>query len=143
MPYKQSIENSDLKGYLGGAESFWALQENVGYGYRNHHMDVRLVQFFLNCAAKTKILKTDGSFGGKTWRAIKDFQKKFGNVQDGMVSAAQGDTFSSPNQHRIYTIYELNIDYNLAYPSFYEDLKMDPRLPPELCSHFSPFDFED
>lgn len=140
MPFKRTIESSIFKHVLGWPDSFWAIQDSVGYGCTNNHLDVRMVQYFLNKAAGKKILATDGSFGGKTWRAIKDFQERYRNVADGTVSAADGDKYYTPKQGKVYTIYELNIDFIIRYPMHYDDLRSDPDLPSQLRSHFSSSD---
>ncbi len=140
MPYKHTITSDAFRSQLsstGTTDTFWAIQDNVGYGYKNHWLDVMMVQYFINKSARSKVLEPDGLFGGKTWRAIKDYQKHWNLVSDGMVSAVKGDKYFTKKQGRVYTICLLNIDYYILYPSFYEDLKMDPDLPSYLCNHFS------
>ena len=136
-----------------GFGSYWALRDNVGYGYPNNEMDVLLVQFFLNMAEKELAeekgglpelapeIEEDGRFGGETWGAIKKFQKRFGNVGDGMVSAAKGDKLTSPKSGRVYTLFEFNRLYAKHRRYAFNDLKVDDELPLGLFFHFQVPDF--
>lgn len=147
MPYKQKIKDKRFSSHFssgGETDTFWTLQDNVGYGYKNRWLDVMLVQFFLNKVARSKILEPDGLFGGKTWRAIKDYQTRWNCVADGMVTAAQGDSLISKKQGRVFTICYLNVDYFVLHRAYYDDLKKDPDLPSALCNHFTiDFDFNE
>lgn len=161
MAHRESIQDTTLKTVLMGEPFFWAVSSSVGYTCRNKKEDVLLVQFFLNCFiddvyndAVVKVLKgtdgdknpfsgipkalePDGSFGGKTWGAIKWFQKKMGLVVDGMISESDGTNFKTPKQGKMYTIHALNMMYNLINPQYYYDIRMDGKLPSPLCQQLS------
>jgi peptidoglycan hydrolase-like protein with peptidoglycan-binding domain len=152
MCLKKIAKSTAVMSHVGFG-SFWGLRENVGYGYQNNEMDVLLVQFFLNMAARelaeekhgcstfASTIEEDGRFGGETWGAIKTFQKRFGNVGDGMVSAAKGDKLASPKSGRVYTLLEMNRLYAKYRRYAFNDLKMDDELPLPLFFHFQVPDF--
>ena len=147
MCFKRDAEAVAIISHVGFG-SFWALRDNVGYGYPNNEMDVLLVQFFINSAARERAEQTyggaefaneieeDGRFGGETWAAIKKFQKRFGNFGDGMVSAAKGDSLTSPKSGRVYTLFEMNRLYAKYRRFAFNDMKMDDQLPIGLWCHF-------
>jgi len=153
MCFKKNAYGSAVMHHIGFAV-FWALKDNVGYGYKNNPSDVMLVQFFINMANMEKYMKTvdytgagfrgieeDGKFGGETWGAIKAFQKSFGGFGDGMVSAASGDRLTSPKSGRVYTLLELNRLYAHYRRYAFNDLKCDQYLPIGLFEHFTTPDF--
>ena len=162
MAHKESIQDKHLKGFIFGEPFFWAVSSSVGYGCRNKKEDVLLVQFFLNkiisdlnneiivdVLAGTepsltpfrgipKRLEPDGDFGGKTWGAIKWFQRESRwCVVDGMVSASDGTNALTPKQKMWYTMNMLNAFYREACPQYYSDIRSDPTLPSILCHHLS------
>lgn len=161
MAHRESIQSGTLKTVLQGEEFFWAVSNSVGYTCRNKKEDVLLVQFFLNSfiadvynnmvvqvlkntvedkspfSSIPRSLETDGDFGGKTWAAIKWFQKKMGLVVDGMISESNGTSFQTPKQGKMYTIHALNLMYLVINPAYFEDLRMDRNLPSPLCQQLS------
>lgn len=161
MAHRESIQNSTLKTVLMGEDFFWAVSSSVGYTCRNKKEDVLLVQFFINCFIDSlynsavvatlkgtggdknpfegipKNLEPDGDFGGKTWGAIKWFQKKMGLVVDGMISESNGTSFKTPKQGKMYTIHALNLMYAAINPQYYYDIRMDGKLPSPLCQQLS------
>ncbi len=149
MAHRESIGDPTLKDYLRGAgDCFWSVSSAVGYGCKNHTEDVRLVQFFLNrnffgarlrgsSAKYPEQLKMDGKFGGKTWAAIKTFQRNNGQtVIDGMVSAPPNGKLYTKSGWA-YTIYILNGDYLSHFPANHLDITRDPGIPNELLNHLS------
>ena len=148
MAYKESVRNEELWAW-SGLSYFWNVSSNVGYTCQNKEDDVLLIQFFLNrvfdaiekdiymTGTPPKRLVPDGDFGGKTWGAIKWYQKAVGCVADGMISSADGTRDRTPKHGKLYTIHELNIWYQYYYPAFFQDLRADPGLPTVLCSHLS------
>ena len=155
MAHKESVQENALKAFLHGSPFFWTVSSSVGYACRNKKEDVLLVQFFLNrifAAAQAafdedpyvddpvfpKQLVPDGDFGGKTWGAIKWFQKRSKYcVVDGMVSAANGTRLLTPKQGMWYTIYMLNGFYRESFPDKFQDIRSDKELPVLLLSHLS------
>lgn len=155
MAHRESIQNDELRFQLNGSDYFYNVSSSVGYGCRNKPEDVQLVQFFVNYAIvecqnqdpdwgsetviKTPgLLEMDGRFGGKTWSAIKWFQKFVdGCVPDGMISSPDGTKFRTPKQGMIYTIYVLNYWYQSARPVTWRNITADPWLPTLLCQHLS------
>lgn len=110
MAHKDSVINPQIREVLLGAGHFWNLSNSVGYGCKNRRADVMLVQFCINHSYTpyTEIVKVDGYFGGKTWNAIRNFQRDYSCVVDGAVRPADGIRHSTPIQNKIYTIYQLN-----------------------------------
>ena len=146
MAHKQTVTNNAVKDLMFGANFFWNITDNVGYGYKNNKSDVLLVQFFLNSAVlaynhfeKTdySLLVQDGKFGGKTWVKIKWLQKHLECVVDGMISAPNGDNLHTPKQGQVYTMYYMNGIYKRMFGHYYPDLRIDPKCPSELRSHFT------
>ncbi len=153
MAYRESIQNKELKGVLGGSQYFWNVHKNVGYGYRNYKSDVMLVQFLLNASnladgRPDRKIAVDGQFGGQTWRAIKNFQKDMlfycedysdyrQPVQDGCVSSTNGTKFLSVRQKMPYTILLLNINYQWANSQYFQDIRKDPDLPKFLAEQLT------
>jgi peptidoglycan hydrolase-like protein with peptidoglycan-binding domain len=146
MAHREAISNEELAMFLDGGSFYWAISSNVGYSCRNRLEDVQLVQFFLNCIfdgkrkegfSSRKNLVVDGKFGGKTWSAIKWFQKDYLCVADGMVSAAGGKDNYTPKHGKAYTIHWLNSSYSYYHRQYYKDIRMHPGLPTELCSQLS------
>ncbi len=148
MTTKLSLSESLSRDIFRGKDFFWANIKHVGYGYANLATDVRLIQFFLNAyndsvGAGLDPLVTDGKFGGQTWARIKWYQKMAAGfaVVDGAVSPADGVRYCGPKTGKVYTIYQLNIDYLYLRGQYYDDIRRDPLLPVELCNHFSVPDF--
>ena len=162
MAHRESIRSDTLSLLLHGEPFFWTVSSSVGYACRNKEEDVLLVQFFLNKIIDAVFNKTvaeviagtivdknplggipkklvpDGSFGGKTWGAIKWFQKGSGySVVDGMVSHSDGTSALTPKQKMWYTIHILNHGYRKVCPHYFSDIRQDPSLPSLLCSHLS------
>lgn len=161
MAHRESIQAPPLQALLT-EPFFWTVSSSVGYGCRNKPEDVLLVQFFLNkiieqvnndviadvaagidttpkpFAGIPKRLEPDGDFGGKTWGAIKWFQKctKW-CVVDGTVSDSDGTNALTPKKKMWYTIHMLNWFYQECDSSYLFDIRQDPTLPPLLCSHLS------
>ncbi len=138
MAYKAEI-GSELKEFFGDqVKHFWAISHSVGWGNYNFYEEVIMVQYLLNKCAGKKILKTDGLFGSKTAKAIKDFQNSTnyffigGLKADGRVSAMDGSrayTGSGDN----YTIHLLNWMFFCEKRIYFDDPRMDPDLPNSLC----------
>ena len=162
MAHRESIQSPELELLLGGEPFFWTVSSSVGYTCRNKTEDVLLVQFFLNRIIDEvfsmtvadviagedvgntpfkgipKRLDPDGDFGGKTWGAIKWFQRESRwCVVDGMVSASDGTKALTPKQKMWYTMNMLNAFYREAWPQYYSDIRSDPTLPSILCHHLS------
>lgn len=142
MAYLESLQEGEIKTWLE-APNFWNISSSVGYGCQNKKADVLLVQFFLNSEARffdkeSRLIVPDGTFGGKTWARVKQFQKEAGvSVIDGMVSSISGDRLQTPKQGAIYTIIVMNRYYWVHSKAYYPDIRRDPKLPAELCSIFS------
>jgi hypothetical protein len=124
---------------LQGASHFWNINKDVGWGYDNKKSDVLLIQFLINSFNKTAggatKLVEDGIFGKKTHKAVKAFQTQYDSLgigslyADGVVNIPVfGGAFGS-----IYTIYALNSVYLQNNRLYYNDLRMDPKLPSNLC----------
>src|SRR5215204_2426159 len=79
MAYRETIKNEELKAYLRGAEFFWNITADVGWGCPNHWADVMLVQYLLGTALDWREMspKVDGAFGPKTNNILKLVQKDF------------------------------------------------------------------
>lgn len=142
MAYRESVQNQELRDNLFGAQYFWNIHENVGYGYKNNKSDVLLVQFLLNTWNRhkgyyTRLLVPDGQFGGKTWREIKTFQKgeeegRGMQTSDGCVTAVNGSRLLSPKAKTPYTILVLNVVYINIFRLYYPDIRKDPKIPEPL-----------
>ncbi|HUF04451.1 MAG TPA: peptidoglycan-binding domain-containing protein [Aridibacter sp.] len=147
MAHKETIQNNELKASMPSANHIYTVSTNVGYGYKNKTEDVRLVQFFLNACMeiigedwrnKPDNLVRDGIFGGKTWGAIKSFQKaSMSAVVDGMVSPTDGERMYTPKHRMVYTMNLLNWYYFLGRSEFFHDIRTDPTLPGELREYLS------
>lgn len=131
---------------LQGASHFWNISKDVGWGYDNKKSDVLLVQFLINSFNETTggavKLVEDGIFGKKTHKAIKEFQKHYngfgigGLYPDGAVNMPAFQIWATPGGG-VYTIYALNSVYLQNNRPFYNDLRMDPKLPSNLCQILS------
>lgn len=136
-----SDDNEYISGTFYEYDFYWGVERNVGWGCENNYDDVLLIQYLINSLEIMDKLVEDGAFGPKTSKAIKRFQTKFNRkyphtcVVDGQVNAAQGDVFYVPGskQLMIYTIYMLNFWYLEKKRIYYRDIRMDPKLPNELC----------
>jgi hypothetical protein len=150
MAHRESIQAELLRAFFTGTSFYWNVSSSVGYTCRNKKEDVLLVQFFLNAifddleedGAKCKVparLVPDGSFGGKTWGAIKWFQKevKLNLVADGMVSATDGTRYFTPKRGMMYTIHALNGIYRYSRSHYFDDIRKDSSIPAVLSSHLS------
>ncbi|QQS42260.1 MAG: hypothetical protein IPM63_04780 [Acidobacteriota bacterium] len=147
MAHKETLQNNELKASMPSANHIYTVSTNVGYGYKNMPEDVRLVQFFLNASIdsladswhnRPKKLVADGIFGGKTWGAIKAFQKlAITAVADGMISPVDGVRIETPKHRMIFTMYLLNWYYWMDKPEFFNDIRRDPALPGELREYLS------
>jgi len=148
MARKQVIESMELSSRMNGAKHFWNTSHRVGYGCENYWTDVLLVQFLLNAVWRAyikaehpgvgnQLLIPDGKFGGKTWGRIKHFQSKNQLVKDGTISKADGSRVTTPKHGRNYTMHILNAEYSFFYSSYFNDLRLDPKLPIDLCSLIS------
>lgn len=156
MAYRESIVSADIRQNLS-EHFFWNLHDNVGYGCKNNRSDVMLVQFFINSAFKdwkgpSKLLKVDGYFGGKTWRAIKIFQKlsygpedNEGNwltipmATDGSVNTIKGTRMISTRSKTLYTILAMNFayDWDVQKGIYFSDIRKDPDIPELLKSQLT------
>jgi peptidoglycan hydrolase-like protein with peptidoglycan-binding domain len=118
-----------------GASHFWNINKDVGWGYDNKKSDVLLIQYLINSTNTAAKLVEDGIFGKKTYQAIKAFQTKYDSLgigslyADGVINIPAG--FGTPGG--VYTIHALNSVYLQNNRSFYNDLRMDPKLPSHLC----------
>ncbi len=143
MAHKKRGLSEDVLISLDGAEHYWGIDKGVGWGHKNDWDDVMLVQYLLNSTISAKLVQ-DGIFGKKTEKAIRKFQKNlkpWKGWTDGKIDSANGSDLivwnSSATVGCIYTIYSLNISYRGRHHAYYEDLRMDGSLPPELTSVFS------
>lgn len=130
-----------------GASHFWNINKDVGWGYDNKNSDVLLIQFLINSVGTGAKLVEDGIFGKKTYKAIKSFQSYY-NVQfggslyvDGAVnfpeiSPMTFNIFMTPGGG-VYTIHALNSVYSKYNRPYFNDLRMDPKLPSKLCQLLS------
>lgn len=152
MAYRESVQNQELKVNLGGSQYFWNIHKNVGYGYKNHKSDVMLVQFLLNSATRSfgfneNLLEEDGLFGGKTWRAIKNYQESgywseysdtiHNMLSDGCVTATNGTRYLSRRRKVPYTILMLNLDYFRSQNLYFQDIRRDPNIPTFLVEQLT------
>lgn len=140
MAYREAISSQDVKSFLEGATFFWNIHNSVGYGCKNNRSDVMLVQFLLNNwnrddgFAHVDKLVEDGIFGGKTWRAIKEFQSTF---SDGYVTHVDGSKLSGSKSFQVYTIIELNYMYLGYRKPYYADIRRDPLIPKFLLTQLT------
>jgi len=147
MAHKQEVGNNAIKDHMFGANFFWNISDNVGYGYKNNESDVLLVQFFLNSTVRAfnkysegkdvSTIVPDGKFGGQTWAKVKWFQTQVECVVDGMVSSPSGNSLFTPNQGQIYTMYTFNAVYKRCFGHYYPDIRVDPKCPVPLRGHFT------
>jgi len=126
---------------LQGASHFWNINKDVGWGYDNKKSDVLLVQFLINsfnetAGGATKLVE-DGLFGKKTYKAVKAFQTQYDSLGIGSLYADGVVNSPFPTQlsfgGSFYTIHALNSVYMQNNRHFYNDLRMDPKLPSNLC----------
>jgi len=142
MAHKANISGTDQKKLFKGVNHFWNINKGVGWGYDNKWDDVLLIQYFLNSIRKANLVE-DGIFGKKTQKAIKAFQKDYvadSIFADGKVNAVAGTDIwieSSSNDIYLFTIYALNNKYLYDNRVYYADLRIDPKLPLELCQILS------
>lgn len=145
MAYRQTIKNEELKTYLRGAEFFWNITADVGWGCPNHWADVMLIQYLLGTALDWREMspKVDGAFGPKTNKILKLVQKDFlsirfeGGYADGKVDTIDGTRKRSTITHSTYTIVCLNSELQYRQPVFYRDITLDGKLPGALRSELS------
>lgn len=137
MAHKAYLPEGDVKYFLE-VNHFWSITKGVGWGYDNKWDDVLLVQFFLNATQKAGLVE-DGIFGKKTQKAIRAFQKQCEGMltTDGKVNAVDGTAWKINDTYYTYTIYLLNSWYLGERRQYYWDLRMDSKLPNELCQIFS------
>ena len=125
-------------------DHFWANHKTVGWGCSNKWDDVMLVQYLVNIWAKGIVLKMDGIFGNKTYKAIKSFQKWMNARTGGTVVATDGRVSAAGNSNDLtgegncYTIHLLNCIYLEERRIYYNDIRMDRELPNELYGILSP-----
>lgn len=137
MAHKARIVGEDAKSMFEGVDHFWNINKKVGWGHDNKWDDVLLIQFLLNSTGIAKLVE-DGIFGKKTHQAIKKFQKEYVLCADGKVDVGGTELFiEGASKWYIYTIYELNNDYFRRKRHYFNDLRMDDKLPNELCQIFS------
>jgi|SRR5690606_13899332 len=136
MAHKDTVQDDELKRILSGNDIYWNLTASVGYACKNRTADVMLVQFFLNhmyLGDYEEWVKVDGRFGGKTWAAIKEFQRSYSCVIDGAVRPADGKRLHTPKQGKIYTIYQLNSVVAQHYPPpVFKDIRVIKGIPGAL-----------
>ncbi len=150
MAYKASVSNdtSLVDFFLGvgrslfqGANHFWNINKDVGWGYDNKQSDVMLIQFLINSTGVATNLVEDGIFGKKTYKAIKTFQKHYNGFgigplyADGAINNPIFNTMPFLSGGSIYTIHALNSVYQKQEPVYFRDLTMAPGLPTVLCGH--------
>lgn len=147
MAYKASVsdDNSLVDFFQGigralfqGANHFWNINKDVGWGYDNKQSDVMLIQFLINSTGVAANLVEDGIFGKKTYKAIKTFQKHYNGFGIGSLYADGAINFHVPSSGfgsggYIYTIHALNSFYQKQEPVYFRDLTMAPGLPSTLC----------
>lgn len=143
MAHKKRDLSEDVLSILDGPDHYWGIDKGVGWGCKNYWDDVMLIQYLLNSTISAKLTQ-DGIFGPKTEKAIRKFQKNQKGLKawvDGKIDSADGSGSvvwnSSATVGCVYTIYLLNISYRGKHSAYYEDLRMDGSLPPELTSVFS------
>jgi peptidoglycan hydrolase-like protein with peptidoglycan-binding domain len=146
MAYKASIsdDNSLVDFFMGvgrklfqGANHFWNINKDVGWGYDNKQSDVMLIQFLINSTGVANKLVEDGIFGKKTYKAIKTFQNHY-NLFGGSLYADGAINFPVPASGfgtggTVYTIHALNSFYQKQEPVYFRDITMAPGLPSTLC----------
>lgn len=145
MARKEYISSEDVKAVVsnGKFNHFWNISKEVGWGYKNYSDDVMLVQYLLNTTSneyRQTNLVLDGIFGKKTAKAIREFQRGMGAFSDGRIDVPDGSRpfiYSSSGSGSVYTMLYLNFCYCYDKPVFFEDPRMDPYLPSELCQVFS------
>ncbi|HKX83231.1 MAG TPA: peptidoglycan-binding protein [Pyrinomonadaceae bacterium] len=150
MAYKASIsdDSSLIDFFLGvgrslfqGANHFWNINKDVGWGYDNKQSDVMLIQFLINSTGATTKLVEDGIFGKKTYKAIKAFQKDYNGFGMGSLYADGAINYPVINIPSsgfgtgggLYTIHALNSVYQKHEPVYFRDITMAPSLPTVLC----------
>src|SRR5215204_5053118 len=123
----------------GDVKHYWNIDKAVGWECKNDWDDVLLIQYFLNSINGANLVE-DGIFGKKTYKAIRAFQKGKGFVDGKIDVATNADGYvynSTQTIISVYAIYTLNLSYYKKHQVFYEDLRMDNKLPSELCQIFS------
>ena len=143
MAHKKRDLSEEVLSILDGPDHYWGIDKGVGWGCKNYWDDVMLIQYFLNSTISAKLAQ-DGIFGPNTQKAIRKFQKNhkpWKPFTDGKIDSADGSDAivwnSSGTVGSVYTIYLLNMSYRSLHHAYYEDLRMDGNLPPELTSVFS------
>jgi peptidoglycan hydrolase-like protein with peptidoglycan-binding domain len=145
MAHKEYTTNAEVKKAAsdGRFSHFWNINKEVGWGCRNDSDDVLLVQYFLVASSdkyRQANLVLDGIFGKKTAKAIREFQNYFDIFSDGKIDVPDGSRlyiYNSSGNGYAYTMLCLNYCYYYKKPVFYEDPRMDSKLPSELCQVFS------
>ncbi len=135
MAHCEMVKNEELKKYLNGADYFWNISDDVGWGCKNNWADVMLVQFLLSPVWGLTDLVCDGVFGPKTAGAIRGFQKACGDGRvkvDGKMDTVDGTKLRSTASKTIYTILEINAEMTRYLKTTFADLKGHPKLPAEL-----------
>ena len=149
MAYKQSIKTdttSTIYKYSLCKTHFWNLTSNVGWGCENRKDDVQMVQYLLyritynipvGLLPGKKEIAMDGIFGPQTNNYIRSFQQNWrrGSI-DGKVHTNDGANYFT-NKGSEFTIHSMNYDFYLHYKNFYDDLRMDEKLPSVLCQSLS------
>jgi len=137
--YIISYENAEVRNFLKGSMHFWGISQDVGWGCTNHWADVMLVQYMLSAAWFEAGLTCDGIFGPKTAAAIKSWQKAYGPAlkADGKIDAVNGSNLRSSVSKTIYTMLALNEEFVKYMSTKYDNIKTDPKLPPELRSELT------
>lgn len=90
----------------------------------------------LSTAWDVDILVCDGIFGPKTAGYIKKWKKSFRSEikVDGKIDAVDGKKLRSTVSNTIYTMLAINAEFSKYLPLTYDNIKIDPRLRPELRS---------
>ncbi len=140
MAYKAEASYESIDFYAPASNHYWAITESVGWGNYNIKDDVMLVQYLINKCAGKKVLETDGLFGNKTFKAIKNFQRSVNDTGysfcrvDGRVSNVMGKPNIAVESGDFYTIHQLNWFFIQEKRIYFNDIRADPDLPIDLCS---------
>lgn len=122
--------------------TFYNLTKPVGKSKPSLPLDVLLVQFFLKeVAAQGGVqvpsapLNLNGTVDQNTIDWISAYQKsKFQLYADGVVDPVpeRNLTAQTPVHNKVYTIFELNFDFEKKQPQHFNKIWEHPRCPPAL-----------
>lgn len=124
--------------------TFYNLTRSVGKGEANDPLDVLLVQFFLKevsahpaspILAPGSTLEVNGVMDQNTIDWVSAYQKSKPQLYpDGAVDPIPERNLTAPTpvHHKVFTIFELNFDFEMKQPQHFHRIWEHPRCPPAL-----------